>query len=200
MQLRNHPALRWASLAFIAGGLLMAATWIMFTYAHGPTSFDLDRVVFGRNLFFWGALLGGPPNLLAGLGLALLYPLLAKGASRLAKAGYALTLVGLVVPALMDLFIWGALGPPFFIPLVGLGLILLGFGSRQNPQLSRRNLSLLMLIGIFQVIAFTLALIPLEISDPFGGYRVFGLFAYFFSGLGWALLGVSFWNRSPGLR
>ena len=176
----------------------MAVSWIAFTYAHGPTSYNLDRTVFDRNIFFWGAMLGGPPNLLVGLGLILLYPTLLKGASRLVKAGYALTLVGLVVPALMDLFFWGALGPPFFIPLVGLGLILLGLGSRGNPQLSSQYLNLLILIGICQVIGFALALIPLEISDPFGGYRVTGLFAYFFTGLGFAALGVSFWKRHPG--
>ena len=169
----------------------MAASWIAFTYTHGPTSYNLNRTVFGRNLFFWGAMLGGPPNLLVALGLMLLYPILAKDASRLAKTGYTLILIGLIIPALTDLFIWGALGPPFLIPVVGLGLILLALGSRGNPQLSHQHLYLLILIGSTQVIGFALALIPQEISDPFGGYRVSGRFAYFLTGLGWAALGVS---------
>ena len=46
-------------------------------------------------------------------------------------------------------------------------------------------------MGISQVIAFALALIPLEVSDQIGGYRLYGIFAHFFYGIGWVLLGIS---------
>jgi len=52
-----------------------------------------------------------------------------------------------------------------------------------------------MLIEFFQVMAFALALIPLEVSDQIGGYRIYGLFAHFLTGIGWVALGVSFGRR-----
>jgi hypothetical protein len=179
---------RWAGLAFIASGLLMAALWIIYTTVHGPTSYDETQPVLGRSTLFWGMLLSALPNLLAALGLMFLYPLLVQGARRMAKAGYALSLAGLLIPAVIDLII-RALGPPFFVPVLGAGMILLALGSRSNPRLLPQSITLILLIGIFQLIAFALALIPLEISDQFGGYRIYGIFAHFLSGLGWAALG-----------
>lgn len=189
---------RWASLAFIAGGLLMMVLWIIYTNVHGPTSYDETRPVLGRSTLFWGMLLSAPPNLLVALGLVFLHPHLAKDASRLARTGYTLALIGLLVPAVIDLII-GAIGPPFFVPVLGTGLILLALGNRQNPRISRHSLSLILLIGIFQVLAFALALIPLEVSDPFGGYRVYGIFAHFLTGIGWIVLGVGMWKRPAGV-
>lgn len=189
---------RWASLAFIAGGLLMMVLWVIYTTVHGPTSYDETRPVLGRTTLFWGMLLSAPPNLLVALGLVLLRPRLAQGASRMARTGYTLALIGLLVPAVIDLII-GAIGPPFFVPVLGAGLILLALGSRNNSRISRQSLNLLMLIGIFQVIAFALALIPLEVSDPFGGYRVYGVFAHFLTGIGWVVLGAGLWNRPAGV-
>ena len=126
---------RWASLAFIAGGLLMMVLWIIYTTVHGPTSYDETRPVLGRTTLFWGMLLSASPNLLVALGLVLLHPHLAKGASRLARTGYTLALIGLLVPAVIDLII-GAIGPPFFVPVLGAGLILLALGSRYNPRIN----------------------------------------------------------------
>jgi hypothetical protein len=183
----------WASLAFIAGGLLMMLLWVIYTTVHGPTSYDETRPVLGRTTLFWGMLLSAPPNLLVAMGLILLHPHLAQGASRLARTGYTLALIGLLVPAVIDLII-GAIGPPFLMPVLGAGMILLALGSRNNARISRQSFNLLMLIGIFQVIAFALALIPLEVSDPFGGYRVYGVFAHFLTGISWIALGVEFWK------
>ena len=189
---------RWASLAFVAGGVFMAVLWIVFTYVHGPTSYNLDRPVLGQTLFFWGMLLSAPPNLLVALGLVLLHPQLAKGASRMARIGYTLALIGLLVPAVIDLII-GAIGPPFFVPVLSAGLILLALGSQYNPRIKRQNLILLLLIGIFQGVAFALALIPLDISDQFGGYRIYGIFAHFLTGIGWIALGAGLWKRPAGV-
>jgi hypothetical protein len=79
-------------------------------------------------------------------------------------------------------------------------LILLAIGSWHNPQLQRRDLYLLMLLGVFQALASALALIPLETSDRVGGYRIYGLFAHFLTGIGWAALGFSFWRTQAALR
>jgi len=115
---------RWASLAIGAGGLLMIVLWLVYTTVHGPTSFDQRGVVLGRSTLFWGSLLGGPPNLLVALGLILLYPRLTRHADRLAQAGCTLALIGLIVPAGIDLYA-GGLGPPLLVPVVGIGLILM---------------------------------------------------------------------------
>jgi hypothetical protein len=176
----------------------MAAQWIIYTNAHGPTSYDETRPVLGRTTLFWGMLLSAPPNLLVALGLIFLYPVLAQGASRMARIGYILTLIGLLVPAGIDLII-GAIGPPFFVPVLGSGLILLALGSWHNPSMKRQSLSLILLIGVFQVLAFALALIPLEITDPFGGYRVYGILAHLLTGIGWIALRVGMWKRPAGI-
>ncbi len=173
----------------------MATLWIVFTMVHGPTSFNENRDVLGRSTHFWGSLLGGPPNLLVALGLILLYSHLTRFASRLARVGYALTVLGLVVPAGIDLVI-GALGAPFFVPILGIGVILIARGNRHNShlQLQQQNLLALMLMGISLGMAFVCALVPQEVSDPIGGYRVFGLLAYFVPGICWGLFGAGFWK------
>jgi hypothetical protein len=190
---------RWASLAFVAGGLLMVVLWLIYTTVHGPTSFDQTRAVLGRSTLFWSLLLSVPPSLLVALGLIILYPRLASSARLMPRIGYALTMIGLVVPAGLDLFVWGGLGPPFFVPVVATGLILLALGNWHNPQLQRQSLYLLMLIGILQAIAFALAMIPLEVSDQIGGYRIYGLFAHFLTGIGWIALGVNFWKTPAAI-
>jgi hypothetical protein len=241
---RGVRSARWASLAFVTGGLLMAALWIIYTHVHGPTSFDQTRILLGRSTLFGSILLSVPPSLLVAAGLTILYPRLVSGAKLMARVGYALTMVGLVVPAGLDLFVWGALGPPFFVPILGLGLILLAIGSWHNPRLQRLNLDLLMLLSVFQAVAFAspffvpilglglillaigswhnprlqrlnldllllsvfqavafaLALIPREISDHAGGYRIYGLFAHFLTGISWAALGLSFWRTQAASR
>jgi hypothetical protein len=112
----------------------------------------------------------------------------------MAKIGYILSLAALIIPALIDLII-RALGPPFFVPVLGVGMVLLALGNRSNTRLKPGCASLILLIGIFQLIAFGLALIPLDVSDAFGGYRIYGSVAHFLSGLGWAALGWTFWQE-----
>jgi hypothetical protein len=67
------------------------------------TSYEETQPVLGRSTLFWGMLLSAPPNLLVALGLAFSYPLLARGSRRMAKAGYILSLAGLLIPAVIDL-------------------------------------------------------------------------------------------------
>jgi hypothetical protein len=189
----NPPILRLASVALVLGGLLMALLWLIFTTVHGPTSYNQDRAVLGRSMHFWGSMLGGPPNLLVAFGLGLLCPCIARRASRLARVGYTITMVGLLVPAGIDLVV-GALGAPFFVPALGIGLLLLTYGNWHTSRLRREHLYLLLIIGSFLVIAFAWALVPLHVSDQIGGYRIFGLLAHFVTGIGWAVLGVRFWQ------
>ena len=192
----NHDlrSARWASLFFVTAGLLMAVLWLIYTTVHGPTSFDQTHAVFGRSTLFWSLLLSAPPSLLVALGLIILYPRLASGARLMPRIGYALTMIGLVVPAGLDLFVWGGLGPPFFVPAVGTGLILLALGSWHSSRLPRYSHSLLMFIGIAQAIAFAMELIPIEVSDQIGGYRIYGLVSHLLTGLGWVAFGISFWK------
>jgi hypothetical protein len=190
---------RWASWAIIAGGLLMAVLWMVFTTAHGPTSYSEDRVVLGRTMHFWGSLLGVTPNLLLSLGLILLYTRLAHSAGRLARWGYAFTLIGLLVPAAIDLTI-GALGPPFFSPLLAAGLMMLALGSVRNPRAPDESYYPLMLLGILQIIAFGWVLVPLDLTDQVGGYRLYGIVAQLLSGAAWIALGISYRKVPTSVR
>lgn len=99
---RDLIFVHWSSLAIVAGGVLMVVLWTIFTNMHGPTSFDENRFVLDRGTLFWGRWLGGLPNLFVALGLLTLLSLVI---TRLARTGYILTLFGLVVPALLDLFV-----------------------------------------------------------------------------------------------
>jgi hypothetical protein len=139
-------------------------------------------------------MLGGPPNLLVALGLIILYPRLATRTRLLARVGYFFTVIGLVVSGSIDLYI-GAIAPPFFAPIVGIGLILMALGVWHNPRLQRQSCYLLMTIGIFfgSAIAWFLIL-PLEVFDQVDGYRWYGLQAHVVPGIGWVVLGASFWK------
>lgn len=64
-------------------------------------------------------------------------------------------------------------------------------GSRQNAQIENASLGLLTLVSIFELIAFALPLIPNELADQFGGYRIHGLFAHLLTGFGWIALDLS---------
>ena len=185
---------RWPSLAFIAGGALMVGLWLIFTNVHGPTSYNLDRPFLGRGMHFWGMLLGGPPNLLVAAGLLGLAPRLTQGASRRARVGLGLAVFGLAVAGMLDLIV-GAINAPFFIPLVGAGLLLLALGRTASPGLPRIAFAALAAIGVLELAAFAWALVPLEASDAVGGYRWYGLLAHVGTGLGWAALGLALWPR-----
>ena len=47
-------------------------------------------------------------------------------------------------------------------------------------------------LGSLLMIAMILVFIPVQNSDAFGGYRIFGIAAYALPGLGWAALGAVF--------
>ncbi|WP_156911206.1 hypothetical protein [Arthrobacter sp. CAL618] len=178
------------SLLTVVGGLLMVTLWLIFTTLHGATSFNEDGSALGLSTLFWGMLLGSIPNLLIATGLILRSSCLALTTGRLARLGYVLLLIGLIVPAMADLAIQ-ALGPPFFVPVAAVGLIVLGSGVQSDPQISKPSRYLLLFVGLVLGIAFAWALIPTALTDSISGYRIYGGFAHFAAGVGWVMFGVS---------
>ncbi|MBG6190652.1 hypothetical protein IWX64_001597 [Arthrobacter sp. CAN_A212] len=178
------------SLLTVVGGLLMVTLWLIFTTLHGATSFNEDGSALGLSTLFWGMLLGSIPNLLIATGLILLSSCLAFTTGRLARLGYVLLLIGLIVPALADLAIQ-ALGPPFFVPVAAVGLIVLASGVQSDSQISKPSRYLLLFVGPVLGIAFAWALVPTALTDSISGYRIYGGFAHFAAGVGWVMFGVS---------
>ena len=180
----------WAPPAIVTGGLFMAGIWVVFTLAHGATSFNEERVVLGHDMHFWGLLLGVVPNVLIALGLINLRPLLTAGGKRLAEVGHTVVCIALLVSAAADLAVQ-ALGAPFFMPVVGVGLVLLAAGNWSESRLGATSRILLWVLGVLLLVAVVWAFVPQEFSDSIGGFRIFGVGGYFVAGLVWAALGAT---------
>ena len=169
----------------------MGALWLVFTWSHGPTSFNENRLVLGRGMHFWGMLLGVVPNALVVAGMLGLRDRLLAGGGTAARVAFNVAIAALVASAAVDL-IAGALGPPLLMPFLGAGLVIVGLApgvrdrSRQRPDLRRP----LLLIGILLLGASAFAWIPLEVSDAFGGYRIFGAVAHLAVGAAWTVVGL----------
>jgi hypothetical protein len=167
-----------AAAALALGGLAMALLWIPFTLAHGPTSYNEERVVAGMDMIGWGFLLGVVPNLAVAAGLVVARAALSEGRRGSARALWVV--VGaLVASALMDLG-FRALGPPFSLFLLAPATIALAVLARD-----RGIRTAWAFLATAYVAAIGVGLLPLELSDSFGGFRIFGLAAYVASGLGW---------------
>ncbi|KGJ72573.1 hypothetical protein GY21_14390 [Cryobacterium roopkundense] len=177
-------------MLLLTGGALMAALWLIFTTVHGPTSFNEDNPFLGGSMFFWGMLLGGIPNLLIAAGLISVAAPLSLATGRMARAGFILLLIGLVVPAVIDLAI-RALGAPLLLPLAAAGALLLATGNLSNPRVSRPSRLLVLLIGVLLTTAFAFPLLPMTLTDPLGGFRIYGALAHLGVGIGWALFGLT---------
>ncbi len=175
------------------GGLAMIALWIPFTLAHGPTSYNEERVVGGMTMIGWGLLLGVVPNVLVVAGLVLTRARLGHG--RRAQA-WALRVVVLALAgsALADLAFRG-LGPPFSILLLAPATLVLAVLTDERGLRAAWAL-----LAAAYVVAVGLALVPLETSDGFGGFRIYGLAAHVAVGLGWlALASTIRTSRMDGL-
>lgn len=182
---------RWAGPAIVVGGLCMAGIWMIFTQAHGATTENEERVVLGHDMHLWGLLLGTVPNFFIAAGLIALRPWLSAGGQRLAEVGQWVVCVALLLSAAADLAVRG-LNAPIFMPFVGGGLVALAAGNRRDSRLSKASRSWFWALGILLLIAFAWALgVPEEVSDPIGGYRIFGAGGYFAVGLAWAALGTT---------
>jgi hypothetical protein len=182
----------WPELLIIAGGLLMALLWPLFTALHGPTSFNQDNHFLGQDPLFWGMLMSAPASLMISVGLIARYPLLARVEPK-AKVGFVLLLVGLVISATVDL-ITISLGPPFMVPLMAIGCLLLGTSHRKKDLLPKTSWRILLFLAILMTLAVLSFLIPLEVLDRYDGYRLYGILTNLLFGLGWVVFGLSLWR------
>ena len=188
------PAL-WPSVAMIAGGSLNIALWPIYTILHGPGSVDQERDFLGMGSLFWGSMTEGPSGMLIALGLVGSYGRLTAGGGRLARVGYVLTMIGVVIPALINVSILAVM-PPLLAPVFGGGLILIALASRRSASLTR--FSRLVLYGLGTVLLWSflwlLAVRP-QVLDQIYGYRIYGAVANVFFGVGWILFGLNLATR-----
>lgn len=182
---------RWPSLAMIAGGVVMIAIWPIFTTLHGPTSVNEGNELLGLDPEFWSAMMEGPSLLLMAAGLFGSRWTLTERAADKTSVGMVLALIGLVVPAMANLATL-AVWPPILAPLLGVGLISIARGQRQENSSSRSARRLLVGMGITQIFAFLWFLvIRPDVLDKIDGYRIYGIVANVLFGLLWILLGTS---------
>lgn len=139
-----------------------------------------DRLPTGR----WGRLA------ISVGGLLMARPALTTATTAVGSVGYYLILVGLLAPAAAGAALQG-LGPPFLMPIVGIGLILLAIGNRGNPAMTSFRRATLRSVGVLLMIAFAWGLASQDVSDSVGGYRIFGATGYLGAGVGWAVFGVA---------
>lgn len=184
----------------IAGGVLLIALWPLFTTLHGPTSFNEDGHLLGMDSLFWGAMMEGPSSLLIALGLAGSYTLLTGAAGRTARVGFVLAMIGLVLPALVNLAVLAVI-PPLLAPLLAAGLISMAAGNRAGSSLTRFRRLVLLGLGALQVFAFVwfVAVRP-DVLDQIYGYRIYGAVATVLFGAGWIAFGVSLVRSDRGVE
>lgn len=173
---------RGAAFALIAGGLLTVVLFVPFTLAHGPTSYNEQRVVLGADMHRWGFALGTLPVAAIAYGLWVLRSRFA-GPSRVAAGALTVTVAALGVSVLQDL-LFRALGPPLALFVLAPGLALAAVTARGSCRLALAALAVVTWAGV------GVALIPASTSDELGGYRIFGVLVYVMGGLLWTALGA----------
>lgn len=114
----------------------MVPMWVRYTTLHGPTTVDEGGLWLGQGPGFWGSMMEGPAFLLIALGLAGSYPLLTANAGRTARVGFALAMIGAVIPEVIDLALREII-PPLLAPLFGVGLILMAVPRADEIQSAR---------------------------------------------------------------
>lgn len=179
----------------ILGGALNIALWPIYTNVHGPGSVDMQGEVLGMGTLFWGSMMEGPSGLLIALGLAGSYRRLTGRAGRMARVGYVLTMIGVVIPALVNLAILAVI-PPLLAPIFGAGLILMAVANRRTSSLTRFSRILLWGLGVVLFWSFLwVAAVRPDVVDQIYGYRIYGAVANVLFGLGWILFGASLLAR-----
>jgi len=182
-------ATRFAAAAVALGGLAMVVLWVPFTLAHGPTSYNEERVVAGMDMLGWGLLLGVVPNVLVATGLVLARGRLARSGGTAWALGWVIA--ALVLSALADLA-FRALGPPFSLFVLApatIALVVLAAPGGVRVAWA--------VLAAAYVVALALALVPHEAADGFDGYRVYGLVAHVTVGLGWVVAASRIGNFTP---
>jgi hypothetical protein len=180
----------------ILGGAVNIALWPIYTNVHGPGSVDMQGEVLGMGTLFWGSMMEGPSGLLIALGLAGSYRRLTGRAGRMARVGYVLAMIGVVIPALVNLAILAVI-PPLLAPIFGTGLILMAVANGRTSSLRRFSRLLLWALGIvlFWSVLWLAAVRP-DVLDRIYGYRIYGAVANVLFGLGWILFGASLIARA----
>ncbi|HEX8869091.1 MAG TPA: hypothetical protein VF821_25755 [Lentzea sp.] len=171
-------------MALIVGGVVMAGVFLPFTLTHGPTSYNIEHEILGWDVLRWGLVMGTVPEVLIGTGLWLLRGTIAGG-RRVTSAALGVMSVAMVVFAAMNLA-FGGIGPPFDLFFLAPASAVVA-ATTWMRGLAR---ALLVALAAAYCTATALGLIPLETSDSFGGYRIFGLVAYAGVGVLWALFGA----------
>lgn len=185
-----------SAVAVVVGGVLMAALFIPFTLAHGPTSFNEERVVLGLDMHGWGLLLGTLPNLLIAWGLWRLREAITEG-RRATTVVLAITCVAMLLDAVANLA-FGGLGAPFVLfVLAPTTLALAALTPARGGAGGRRLRVLLVAVGLILAVSLALALTPNETSDSFGGYRIFGTTVYGIAGILWSFIGTALRGAPP---
>lgn len=174
----------------------MVVVWPVYTSLHGPGSVDQNGSLFGEGTEFWGGMMEGPPVLLIAFGLAGSYRLLTGQAGRMARVGFVLSMIALVVPALVNLAILAVI-PPLLSPLLAVGLFLLARDNRANPSLPSSGRIVLVGLAVLQLFAFlwTVFVRP-DLMEQIDGYRIYGVGANVLYGAGWILLGTILVTRA----
>lgn len=173
-----------ARIAVITGGIVAAVTFVPFTLTHGPTSYNIEHEILGWDMHRWGLVMGTVPEVLIGAGLWRLRGVIA-GARRAAVVALAVVCAAMLLFAVMNAF-FGGIGPPFDLFLLAPA----GVVVASTTLLRGAARAVLVALAIGWCGALVLGLIPLETSDSFGGYRVFGLVAYAGTGVLWAIFGA----------
>jgi hypothetical protein len=181
---------RWPWPVIVAGGAIMASLFPVYSTLHGPTSFYERGVWLGLEGQVWGGVMNGVPSLLIACGLVGARPVVVGHGRRGVRVGYVMVLVALLIPGVLDLAL-RAITPPLLLPVQAVGLLLIGLGSRQGRVLSATAGGALACIGTMLLLAFLVALVPIDVSDRYDGYRVFGLLAYAMVGVAWIVFGLS---------
>ena len=187
----RHPA----AASMVVGGLLATALSVPFTLTHGPTSVNEQREILGQDMLAWGLLLGVVPNVLVGYGLWRLRRGV-PGGTTWTRSALAAASAALFVSAALDL-LFRALGPPLLMPVLATSLVVATISLVGSEGSDRRITATLAGLALVLVGAFSLALVPQETSDGFGGYRIFGALAHALAGLLWAALGVVLVRTAP---
>jgi hypothetical protein len=183
-----------AATAIIGGGLVAAVTFVPFTLSHGPTSYNLEREVLGWDMHRWGLVMGTVPELLIAVGLWRLRGLIA-GERRVTAVALTVMCAAMILFAAMNAY-FGGIGPPFDLFLLPPAAVLLA----STTQMRGPARAALTAVATAYCAGLTFAFIPLEASDLFGGYRVFGLITYFGVGLLWATFGAILALRTRPLQ
>lgn len=165
------------------GGLLLVFFWFRFTAVHGPTSVDQG----GDASAFWSRRLGAAqlPILVA---LTALHPRDPLRRALVPWAGYIVMFGGVLLWALVDL----AYFVPIGIPVAGIGSIVFASGLRPRRGRCGRERVLLFAFGILCLVGTsTYFAIPLERSDRYSGFRLFGIATYAVPGVIWMVLSAA---------